>query len=130
MTRLQLSCQCGATFRSMAQEIYHRHNFPAVCIKREPRNFAEFVEMQWRTAWLREYGLRLYVRKGFAPVDFTIANVWATTRGRGYLTRFLDRWEPHYSFAFENVHNDRLPGYLTRRGYIETSPQQFLKIKT
>jgi len=27
----RLGCQCGASFRAMAAEAYHRHNFPLLC---------------------------------------------------------------------------------------------------
>lgn len=27
----RLSCQCGKTFRSLAAEAVHRHNFPILC---------------------------------------------------------------------------------------------------
>lgn len=27
----KLTCSCGKSFRSMAAEAFHRHNFPAFC---------------------------------------------------------------------------------------------------
>jgi hypothetical protein len=72
-----------------------------------------------RSAWLREPGLSLYVRRMTATpgVDYVVANAEADEPGRGALTRFLDMVERDYSIKFENVINARLVAYLERRGY-------------
>jgi hypothetical protein len=75
-----------------------------------------------RTAWVQEPGIRLYLRRpphGLRPVgvDFDLASMDAHPTGNGALTRFLDRYEPEYGFYVENLLNDRLVGYLERRGY-------------
>lgn len=83
--------------------------------------FADFIAARTgRSAWVREPGLSLYVRRRSASsprVDFVIANCDADEPGRGALTRFLDAWEPTLALKFECVHNPRLAAYLERRGY-------------
>jgi hypothetical protein len=77
-----------------------------------------------RSEWLREPGLKLYVRNGWLPDrhgDYVIANVNAQRPGKGSLTKFLDKYEPEYRFSFENVLNPRLVTYLKRRGYVYES---------
>jgi hypothetical protein len=74
-----------------------------------------------RNAWVQEPGLQLYVRRpvpGLHPgIDFELANLDAEEPGQGALTRFLDTFESRYRFRVELVHNERLAGYLKRRGY-------------
>lgn len=83
-------------------------------------NFAQFVaNKDLDRAWIRERGIDLYVRRSILPGrgQFEIANMLAKRPGKGSLTRFLDMYEPQYSFFIENVLEPRLEAYLMRRGY-------------
>lgn len=73
-------------------------------------------------AHVHEVGITLYVRKpprGLRPigVDFDLANMVAHPRGKGALTRFLDRYERLYGFYVENILEPRLVSFFERRGY-------------
>jgi hypothetical protein len=86
------------------------------------RKFQDFVDSDFfnRSEWVKEFGVRIYVRKPVSALhsaDFEIANIEADNPGRGNLTKFLNEYEPKYSFLYENVMNERLLAYLVRRGY-------------
>lgn len=73
-----------------------------------------------RNAWVCEPGLSIYVRRptGFSHnADFELASMEADAPGGGSLTSFLDRNETSYSFYVENILNERLISFFTRRGY-------------
>ena len=80
-------------------------------------NFKEFTQSGLPNAWIKEPGVDLYVRKSIRPYDFDLANLSAVHPGHGAFTRFLDAHEPHYTFFVENIMNQRLVGYLLKRGY-------------
>jgi len=44
--RIFLSCPCGKTFRSMAAEAMHRHNFPALC-RPEPQRVKTVADLRF-----------------------------------------------------------------------------------
>lgn len=83
--------------------------------------FEDFAAKEdWpRSAWTVEPGpLALYVRRALHPdVDFDLANMNAKTPGKGALTAFLDKYEPHYVFRIENILNKRLVPFFLKRGY-------------
>lgn len=81
--------------------------------------FAEFTtHTKMRSAWLREPGLSIYVRRSFWPTrDYELANVSADEPGAGAFTRFLERFEPRFLLYVEVVSTRRLIEYLERRGY-------------
>ena len=90
------------------------------------RTFAEFAKQhppaqRWLRGneWVYERGLRLYVRCSvpFRHTDYDLASVEADKPGSGAFTRFLDQYEPLYTFYLENVLEPRLVGYYQRRGY-------------
>lgn len=85
-------------------------------------DFQGFIESKMGNAWIQEPGLKLYVRVSLPSrgTDYDLATMIATPRGKGTLTRFLDTWEPTYSFYIENVlHPERLGKYFLSRGYRE-----------
>jgi hypothetical protein len=69
--------------------------------------------------WISAPGLRLYVRRSspHRRTDYDLATANADKPGSGAMTRFLDQYEPLYSFYLENVLEPRLVGYYLRRGY-------------
>jgi len=79
------------------------------------------------SAWISEPGIRIYIRKGWLAThgDYVLANMEARKPGKGALTAFLDRWEPHYRFSIENVINPRLIPYFERRGYTSVNWKGF-----
>lgn len=82
--------------------------------------FEEFINTKVRNFWIEEPGgLAIYVRKSILPGrgDYELANMSAEHPGNGALTKFLDKYEKHYSFLVENVFNPRLAKFLERRGY-------------
>lgn len=91
-----------------------------------PPCFEDFLAASLRSQWIREPGLSLYVRRPLfaARHDFTLATLSADEPGSGALTRFLDKYEPQYSFHIECIHEERLMRYFWRRGYsiIRTVP--------
>lgn len=81
-------------------------------------NFTNFLDSKFRNFWIKEPGIDIYVRRSIRKgIDIDLANMEAVVLGQGALTRFLDKYEPHHVFCVENIHNPRLPDYLTRRGY-------------
>lgn len=80
-------------------------------------NFKEFTQSSLPNAWIKEPGIDLYVRKSIRPCDFDLANLSAVHPGHGAFTRFLDAYEPHFTFFVENIMNQRLISYLGKRGY-------------
>lgn len=80
-------------------------------------NFREFTKSSLPNAWVKEPGVALYVRKSIRPYDFDLANLSANHPGHGAFTRFLDENEPHFTFFVENIMNQRLVGFLMKRGY-------------
>ena len=83
-------------------------------------NFNEFISSKLRNAWIKEPGIEIYVRKSISlhnHGDFELASMQAKAPGKGALTRFLNKYEPLYSFYVENIQNMRLERMLTRRGY-------------
>lgn len=82
--------------------------------------FEQFVKSGPSNAWVREPGIELYVRRSLPSrgTDFDLANMNANPPGVGALTRFLDKYEPQYTFYIENIHNERLIPYFKRRGYV------------
>lgn len=58
-------------------------------------------------------------------LTFDFANMNAEVLGQGSLTRFLDKFEPRFTFRIENILNDRLIPYFQRRGYIITNPDDY-----
>jgi hypothetical protein len=87
--------------------------------------FVEYCEQRKlpTSEWVFEPGIRIYVRKGWRPRhgDYVLANMEATTPGKGALTKFLDTWEPKYQFSVEQILNERLIPYFERRGYVYES---------
>lgn len=87
-------------------------------------------------AWLARGPLSVYMRVGYHMIDgkltrcLDIANAVSKTKGRGHFTRFLDWLENDFmpstggTIFVENVINQRLQVYLTRRGY--TRDREFL----
>lgn len=77
------------------------------------------------SAWYLYRGkLKIYLRNqrlpGVSDPILCIANMsmrYDRDKGKGILTEFLDKVEPHYDVMVENVINDRLHGYLQRRKY-------------
>ena len=83
-------------------------------------DFPQFAASELRNAWIKPPGLTIYIRRGIrqhSRGDFQLANLYADEPGNGAFTRFLDEWEPRYSFYVENIFNERLRFYLERRGY-------------
>lgn len=92
-----------------------------------------FLASPMRAAWIREEGdLAVYVRRGHRPAAGGGIGVWLDLanmevdeelRGRGAFGRFLERAEKAALAAelegvwVENVINERLRGFLERRGY-------------
>lgn len=112
--------------------------------------FDEFMASGLRNHWLKEDNgnLSVYVRRSrrtmtsedgmyipdppyFDAID--VASVVAQNRGTGSLTRFLDRIEATNHVFVENVFDDRLRSFLTRRGYrvylAYQEPKSYLKLK-
>lgn len=84
-------------------------------------NFSKFIALDFKNAWIKEPGLDIYIRKCLLPTrcaDYELANMTATRPGKGALTVFLDKYEPLYSFYIENVLEQRLVDYFSRRGYV------------
>lgn len=92
-------------------------------------------------SWIKEgegkQRLRIYVRRTYEGLrdvygDYQLANITAVSPGNGGLTRFLNKWEPHYTFYVENVLNVGLRRYLERRGYVgdnESHAPSYLKVR-
>lgn len=86
--------------------------------------FEEFAKGTARTSWIKEGTLEIYMRRnyfegeGWAHIDFDLASVSNSKPGNGDFKRFLDRWEPIYTFFIENVSNPRLAAFLLKRGYV------------
>jgi len=81
-------------------------------------NFLAFTRSTVRNAWIREKGINIYVRDSIHPgIDYDLANLDADKPGAGAFTRFLDKFDKLYTFKVELIHNERLIGYLERRGY-------------
>lgn len=81
--------------------------------------FEEFISNDiFTNYWIEEDGIRLYVRKPhkYSPF-YDLANMSADEKGRGALTKFLNKYETNYSFRVENIHNERLIPFLQKRGY-------------
>lgn len=99
-----------------------------------------------KSAWyLYRDKLKIYIRNqrlpdvggSYKPI-LCIANMsmrYERDKGKGILTEFLDKVEPHYDVMVENVINDRLHGYLQRREYEaiyhdwEPTPISYKKIR-
>ena len=80
----------------------------------------EFLNSPIRNVWIEEPGIGIYVRKSIRiGVDIDLANMEADEPGKGALTLFLDKYEPHHVFCVEGVLNPRLVPYLVRRGYLQ-----------
>lgn len=104
---------------SPKQRIYLARQENEEGVRNASGTFADFVAARTkRSAWVREPGLLIYVRRRLAGDGYVIANVAATTPGKGALTRFLDRVEPEHTLVFENLLNPRLGPYLAKRGYV------------
>ena len=89
-------------------------------------DFQRFIESKMRNAWIVEPGIEIYVRISLPSrgTDYDLATAVAASTGRGALTRFLDTWEPRYSFYIENVLDpDRLGKFFLNRGYKEINQQ-------
>ncbi len=88
-------------------------------------NFEGFLESKLQNAWVEEPGISIYLRKTgsnpYTNCDFDLANMNAKVLGSGSLTRFLDKFEPRFTFRIENILNDRLVHYFQRRGYVITN---------
>ena len=87
-----------------------------------PSTFSSFLMSAVPNAWVQAHEcstLMLYVRRSHHTHmgDIQIANMTNTKPGKGELTKFLDTWEPHVKFYFENVINPRLGKFLEKRGY-------------
>lgn len=86
--------------------------------------FEEFAKGTARNCWIKEGTLEMYFRRnffegeGWAHIDFDLASMSNSKPGKGDLKRFLDKWEPHYTFFIENVSNTRLAAFLLKRGYV------------
>jgi hypothetical protein len=97
-------------------------------------NFDQFRLGMWpRNAWIREPGIRIYVRRSIPgrETDIDLANMEATTPGKGALTAFLDRYEPTHRFYIEQIVNPRLGDFFARRGYqwVDNRPLDMRKPK-
>lgn len=93
-------------------------------------NFEDFVNSKHDRAWIREPGIEIYVRRSHEVYrdrhgDFMLATLSAKKPGNGALTKFLDKYEKDFKFAFENVQLERFQNYLDRRGYTETSREVY-----
>lgn len=86
--------------------------------------FEEFAKGAARNSWIKEGTLEMYVRRNYfegaewAHIDFDLARLSNERPGNGDLKRFLDKWEPTYTFFIENVSNPRLAAFLLKRGYV------------
>jgi hypothetical protein len=82
--------------------------------------FAHSRRPHWGRADVVEPGIKIYVRRSAMLVhaaDFELASLNATVPGGKALTRFLDKYEPRFSFLVENIHEPRLVPFLLKRGY-------------
>lgn len=86
--------------------------------------FEEFIgSPRLRSHWITDerngVTLAIYVRRSHPArgTNFDIANITASERGTGAFTAFLDQYEPQYQLFIECVVNERLRGFLERRGY-------------
>lgn len=67
-----------------------------------------------RSAWIKEPGLRIYVRRPWVNQDWDIhlANIEARIPNGGALTRLLDQLEPIHTIYIENVMTQRFLDHL------------------
>lgn len=80
----------------------------------------EFLYSRFRNQWIEEPGIAVYVRKSLRnDIDIELASMEAYDKGKGSLTKLLDRIEPYYNIMVENVLNPRLIDFLKRRGYVK-----------
>jgi len=71
-----------------------------------------------RSEWVKHKPLSLYVRcSTITPGLVELANMTSTQKGKGGLTKFLDKYEPDVMFLVENIQNLRLAKYFLKRDY-------------
>jgi hypothetical protein len=86
---------------------------------------SDFLSQPQGNLWVSCGRLKIYLRK--SPL-LTVANVTKLPKyqGNGEFTRFLDYIEGRFSCIYiEQVLNERLVGFLLRRGYVEYIPMNF-----
>lgn len=92
-------------------------------------DFEAFLKSKLQNAWVLEPGISIYLRKTgsnpYTNCDFDLANMNAKVLGSGSLTKFLDKFEPRFTFRIENILNDRLVPYFQQRGYVITNPDDY-----
>jgi len=87
----------------------------------QPKTFFEFRKdaTLLQCVYIRHGALSIYLRNCLnGKVDFVIANMRSDQPGGGHFRRFLDFYEPHFSFMIECCLNRRLEKFMVARGYV------------
>jgi len=86
-------------------------------------DFEQFTKSPLRNSWIVENSLlKIYIRRtntGFKDRwgDYQLATIDSASPGSGFLTTFLNKYEPKYQFYIENIFEDRFFEYFKSRGY-------------
>lgn len=146
-----LLAQVATGYRLQDIAEYHERTVGGISLQIErlrmasKENFDRQLTALWasnfRNGWLSRGRLKVYVRAGHHVIDgaitkcLDIANVVALPQGKGQFTDFINWIESDFIprtggvIYVENVLNERLRGFLLRRGYTKTDKWQHYYLK-